>query len=471
MNVVIFTIHLHNRGTHFASIHSKVSSQESDIWARQYVSAPFSDKDQMNVQGKNTRPAPTKVAFFYPSWHRPVYVTGMKRLQAYKYRLNVRNTETETKLSRQVGCARFIYNLGLSLSQEKYPGYLKLSKMLPEWKAKHLWLAEVDSIGLQQALRNLDRAWQNKFKFPEHFDEPTFKRRFVHDSYRYCGLAAAKTENNRIWVPKIGWITFRNSRPWQGTVKSVTISRKAKRWYVSLQCHVEIERPAIRIDPWVGVDVGIAQYAALSTGVMYPSIKAFQTNERFLARLQRRLARQTKKSNRWRKTKDRIAALQHHIANKRKDHAHKYSSKLVKNHGRVRMEDLRVKNMMASAKGTVEKPGKKVAQKTGLNRHLADQGLRQFRSFVEYKLAWSGGSFEAINPAYTSQTCHACKHVAKANRPTQAGFKCIACGHTDHADTNAAKNIRDTAGGVPRKERAVRRRRRPARDPHTTEVA
>jgi putative transposase len=293
----------------------------------------------------------------------------------------------------------------------------------------------------------------------------------VHDSYRYCGAAAAKTENNRIWVPKLGWLSFRCSRPWRGVVKSITISRKAKRWYVSLQCAVEVPETPPRQDPWVGIDVGIAQYAAISTGQMYPSIKAFQTNERILARLQRRLARQKKKSNRWCKTKDRIAALQHHIANKRKDHAHKVSSDLVKNHGRVRMEDLRVQNMMASAKGTEKKPGKNVAQKTGLNRHLADQGLRQLRSFVEYKLAWSNGSFEAINPAYTSQTCHVCKHVAKANRLTQANFKCVACGHSDHADLNAAKNIRDTAGGVPRKERAVRRRRRPAGDPHTTEVA
>jgi len=183
------------------------------------------------------------------------------------------------------------------------------------------------------------------------------------------------------------------------------------------------------------------------------------------------LARQKKKSNRWRKTKGRIAALHHHIANKRQDHAHKVSSDLAKNHGRVRMEDLRVKNMMASAKGTVEKPGKNVAQKTGLNRHLADQGLRQLRCFVEYKLAWSSGSFEAINPAYTSQTCNACKHVDKANRRTQADFQCVACGHADHADLNAAKNIRDTAGGVPRSERAVRGRRRPPGDPHTTKVA
>lgn len=157
-----------------------------------------------------------------------------------------------------------------------------------------------------------------------------------------------------------------------------------------------------------------------------------------------------------------MAAMHARIAHIRQDQAHKVSSKIVTKHGRIRMEDLRLVNMMASAQGTVENPGKNVGHKRGLNRHLADQGLRQLRTFVQYKLKWTGGSFEAINPQYTSQKCNVCHHIEKANRPSQAVFRCVACGHTDHADINAAKNIRDTAAGVSRSESTRRRRRRPA---------
>ena len=202
-----------------------------------------------------------------------------------------------------------------------------------------------------------------------------------------------------------------------------------------------------------------------------PGVHAFKRNQRKLARLQGKLARQKLYSRSRANTRIVVAQMHHRIASIRHDYAHQVSLELVRNHGRIRMEDLRLVNRMASAAGTLENPGKRVAQKRGLNRHLADQGLRQLRQFVEYKLGWSGGIFEAVNPAYTSQTCHVCKCVASQNRKSQAIFLCIACGHEDNADVNAAKNIRDTAGGAPRSERARRRRRRPACETHTTEAA
>jgi putative transposase len=395
----------------------------------------------------------------------------VEKLQAYKYRLNVRDSVTETHLSRQVGCDRFVWNKALAMSQDTYPGYAVISALLPTWKEEHPWLKEVDSIGLQQSLRQLDTAWKNFFKFPDHFKKPQFKKSLQRDAYRVVGAAAQKTGQARIWVPKVGWLSFRQSCPWLGQVTSMTITRKARRWYVSLQCKLDVDTPQSRQnEDWLGIDVGIAQYATLSTGEHKEGVRAFRTNRRKLARLQRRLARQKSGSARRTNTKHRIAELHHHIAMMRQAHAHKVSSQLVKNHGRIRMEDLRLVNMMASAKGTVENPGKNVAQKRGLNRHLADQGLRQLRQYIEYKLNWSGGAFEAVNPALTSQKCHACKHVARENRPSQAVFLCIVCGHSDNADINAAKNIRDTAGGVPRSERARRRRRRPACETHTTET-
>jgi putative transposase len=372
----------------------------------------------------------------------------MKRMQAYKYRLNVRDKATDEHLSQQVGCARFVWNKALGLSETKYPGNSALSEMLPVWKKEHPWLADADSMGLQQSLQNLDRAWKNFFREPGRVGRPKFKRRLMHDSYRYVSVAAQKTRADAIWLPKVGWVTFRASRPWQGEVKSVTITRKAGKWYVSLRCDVEVDDPVARTDDAIGIDVGIARYATLSDGNFYSGVKTIDEDRRALARLQRAFARGEKGSARRRKKAGRIAAMHAYIANKRADRAHFVSSRIVKKHGQIKMEDLRLVNMMASASGTVENPGTNVAQKRGLNRHLADQGLRQFRTFVEYKLAWSGGNFLAINPRYTSQKCHSCGHTDRANRPSQAVFACVACGHTDHADVNAAKNIRQAAAGA-----------------------
>jgi putative transposase len=394
-------------------------------------------------------------------------------MQAYRFRLNVQTREAQTFLSRTVGCCRFVWNRAVALSEQKYPGFKALCAMLPQWKRELPWLAEVDSIALQQSLRNFDRAWQNFFSNPDHFDRPTFKKRFARDTFRIVGGAAAKAEKNRVWVPKLGWLSFRESRAWQGKVTSVTFSRKAGKWYVSLQCAVEVAEPVKRDSAWLGIDVGISQYATLSDGTHYEGVNAFKQNQLKLARLQRSVARRVKGSNRRKKAVLRVARMHHRIANMRADRAHQVSSELVKNHGRIRIEDLRLVNMMKSAKGTLENPGTHVAAKSGLNRRLADQGLRIFRSFIEYKLSWSGGVLEAVDPRYTSQTCNACKHTAKESRPTQAKFVCIACGHTDHADVNAAKNIRDTgtAAGVSRSERTQRRRRRPAVEAYTPTAA
>ncbi len=396
----------------------------------------------------------------------------MKRQQGYKYRLNL-PSGAATRLSQQAGCVRVVWNRAMAMSKDKYPGNAALSALLPAWKKELPWLAESDSIALQQSLRNFDRAWQNFFAFPESFARPTFKKRGDHDSFRIVGAAAAKTQSSRVWLPKFGWLHFRASRPWQGTVKSVTFSRKAGKWYVSILTEREVAAPAQRQADWLGIDVGIAQYATLSTGEHKPSISVFKRSQKRLTKLSRKLERASQGSRRRQKTKQRLAACHAQIANKRADHAHKVSSDIVTKHGRIRMEDLRLVNMMKSAKGTTEEPGKNVAQKRGLSRHLADQGLRQLRTFIEYKLAWSGGAFEAVNPKHTSQKCHACKHTASESRVSQAAFKCVACGHSDHADVNAAKNIRDTTavGTIAVKVPPRRRRKSPACDVHILSVA
>ena len=249
------------------------SHHQSKSICRQHVTTPLGDEDQVSLQTKHATTASSLVVFLLPYCHAPVYGMGMKRQQGYKYRLDLPDGAA-TKMSQYAGCARLVWNLAVVASKKEYPGNGALSAMLTTWKRKVAFLRDADSIALQQSLRNFDRAWQNYFQFPEHFDRPTFKRRDMHSSFRIVGAAAARTKQGQVWLPKFGWVSYRDSRPWLGAVKSVTYSRKAGRWYVSIMTERDVSEPKPRRDTWVGIDVGIAQYATLSTGVVAPSIFA-----------------------------------------------------------------------------------------------------------------------------------------------------------------------------------------------------
>jgi putative transposase len=172
------------------------------------------------------------------------------------------------------------------------------------------------------------------------------------------------------------------------------------------------------------------------------------------------------------KARKRLAEFQTRISRRRRDAIHKATTYLSKNHGRVVVEDLRVKNMTASAKGTLEAPGKNVKAKAGLNRVILDKGFGEIRRQLEYKCRWYGSELVAVNPAYTSQRCHQCGHTEAGNRPSQAVFRCLKCGHEANADVNAAKNILKAGIGLPAaglaaeacggKALAARRSRKPA---------
>ena len=169
---------------------------------------------------------------------------------------------------------------------------------------------------------------------------------------------------------------------------------------------------------------------ALSTGELIAPVSPLHQYKGKLAKAQRRLAKKKRFSSNWKKQKAKITQIHTKIADTRRDFQHKTSSYLSKNHVMIVIEDLKVKNMSRSAKGDVEKPGKQVKQKAGLNRSILDQGWSEFRGMVV-----------AVSPHYTSQICSSCGYKDKANRQTQAQFVCISCGFFHHADTNAAINI------------------------------
>ncbi len=319
-----------------------------------------------------------------------------------------------------------------------------MARELVEWKQATgtEFLKDVHSQVLQQTLMNLDRAMKDAFnkKSPKRF--PVFKKKGQHDSFCYPQGFRVDQINSRVFLPKIGWVSYRKSRELTGKPKNITVSRRGDKWDVSIQTEQEVTDPVHPVPgSSVGIDRGVAVFAAISNGSNIEPVSAFKENQSRLARLQRRLAGKTKFSMNWRKEKQKITRLHERIGNIRRDFLHKASTTISKNHAVVVIEDLAVANMSRSAKGTKEYPGRNVRAKSGLNRSILDQGWGEFGRQLEYKLLWLGGKLVKVPPAYTSQTCSKCDHVAKESRKSQAVFTCVSCGYVDNADTNAAKNI------------------------------
>ena len=178
-----------------------------------------------------------------------------------------------------------------------------------------------------------------------------------------------------------------------------------------------------------------------SEGVHQEPLHALKRQAARLRRYQRAVARKQKGSNNRKKAVNRLANLHRRIARQRTDWLHKRSTALARDHAVIAMEDLRVGAMSRSSAGTLETPGTNVKAKSGLNRAILDQGWGTFRNMLVYKLQANGGQLVLVPPAYSSQRCSACGFIHAENRKTQARFACVACGHQEHADVNAAKNI------------------------------
>jgi len=317
------------------------------------------------------------------------------------------------------------------------------TRLLTAWRnsAETAWLADAPVHPLQQSLQDMERAYKNFFEKRAAF--PKFKKKGVYDSFRYPDQKQFKIDqpNNRLFLPKLGWVRYRNSLEILGLAKNITISYSGGRWYASIQTEREVEQPMHPATSMVGIDMGIARFATLSDNSFVEPLNSFKKHENQLARSQRRMSRKVKFSSNWKKARARVQKINSRIANVRKDFLHKTSTTLSKNHAMIVLEDLKVSNMSRSAAGSTAKPGRNVRQKSGLNRSILDQGWSEFRRQLEYKQVWRGGDVLAVPPQYTSQTCPACAHVSADNRKTQAKFECVACGYENHADLVGAINI------------------------------
>lgn len=364
--------------------------------------------------------------------------------KAFKFEIRP-NGEQIHKIKQFSGCSRFVFNKGLAWQNEQYEqdnshkfSYTKLANLLPQWKKELVWLKDCHSQVLQQSLKDLESAFKNFFQ--QRANIPKFKKKGVKESFRFPQGWKIEQENDRLYLPKIGWVRYRNSREIIGEVKNVTVSMKCGRFFVSIQTEFEHEIPTHQGGE-IGIDMGIARFATLSNGEFFEPLNAFKTYKGKLAKLQKQLKNKVKFSKNWQKLKAKISKLHHKIANFRKDFLHKISTQISKNHAMIYIEDLQVTNMSKSAKGTAEEHGKNVKQKSGLNRAILDQSWFEFRRQLDYKTQWLGGFLFAVPPQNTSRACPYCNHTAKENRETQAHFECVTCGYMENADVVGAINV------------------------------
>jgi putative transposase len=292
----------------------------------------------------------------------------------------------------------------------------------------------------QQALRDFAQAMANYFAGTHC--KPTWRKVGRREGFRIVAVKPAhirrlSRHTGEVWVPKAGWVRFRWSQA-VSPVKSyhVTVDR-AGRWHIAFPVIPE-PVPGPGTGEVVGVDRGVAVSAALSTGELL-RCPGLRERERVRLRgLQRKLARARKGSNRRRQVRTAIAKLRAREADRRKDWVEKVSTSLARRFDMIRVENLNVRGMTRSARGSVTQPGSNVRQKAGLNRGILVSGWGLLLRRLENK---APGRIERANPAYTSQRCSACGTVDTKARESQAVFACRSCGYAGNADVNAARNI------------------------------
>ncbi|MFJ9703946.1 RNA-guided endonuclease InsQ/TnpB family protein [Streptomyces sp. NPDC101234] len=325
--------------------------------------------------------------------------------------------------------------------------YVPQAAELADAKRDHAWLRCAPPHVLQQTLMDLDRAcrtqgtfkvrWRSKNRWAPGFRFPAGNRIMVERLNRRWGRAK---------LPKLGWVVFRWTRPPGGEIRSATVSCRAGHWYLSFLVEDLVQTPDHHPGTPVGVDRGIVVAVTTSTGDFHDREFATPGEGRRYRRLQQKLARSKKGSASRRKTLAAMARIMARVVDRRADFTAWTANRLTKRHSVVVLEDLHITDMTGSAKGDVEQPGKKVRQKAGLNRAILDKGWHRLEVAIRKAARSTGTEVLLVNPAYTSQTCNRCKHVDAKSRKSQAVFVCTACGHRDHADVNAAKNVLSAAG-------------------------
>ena len=347
--------------------------------------------------------------------------------------------------------ARFTWNLAVEQhahwhpGKKGAPGYLEQCRQLTQARAAHPWLGAGSQTVQQQALRDFAQAMTAFFDPANPAGRPSWRKAGRDEGFRITGRRGRQWDARRVSrhvgevrVPKVGWVRFRWSRAVPPGMKSYRVTMdRAGRWHVAFAA-IPDPIPAPGNGQAVGIDRGVAVSAALSTGELLHAPGLMMRERRRLRLLERKLARAKRGSNRRGRVRHSIARLRARETDRRTDWAEKVSTDIARRFDVIRAEDLQIKNMTRSAKGTRGDPGRNVRQKTGLNRGILRSGWGLLVRRLQDK---APGRVEKVKPQHTSQRCSACGQVDPESRESQARFVCTACGYAGHADVNAARNI------------------------------
>jgi putative transposase len=341
-------------------------------------------------------------------------------VRTYKRKLILNKTQ-EQRLRQWIGVCRLVYNMSIEIrecvykSQGKSIHKYELMKQLSPLRGNFAWIKAVPAESLQGAIDRMDNSYKQFFKGAGH---PKFASKKFYKSILF---KTARVEGDFIVIPKLGKVRMAKDVKVTGVTKTSVIKIEPTGFFVSIVCD-NVPKKFNSENQTVGLDMGISKFCVTSDGDVIENPRHFEKYEKKLRIENRALARKKKDSNSWLKQVRRLTLLHRKIANVRTDFLHKESTKIAKANSTVFVEDLDVSLL---------------TKNRNFSKSIKDCGWGMFRQMLEYKT-----QVVRVDPAYTSQQCFECKHTTKENRKTQSEFKCVKCGHTDHADINAAKNIK-----------------------------
>lgn len=358
-------------------------------------------------------------------------------LRAYKYRLHP-TKEQKIFFAKSFGCVRYIYNWALNKRIEAYQtenkriNSIELCKMLTDLKKEEgmEWLKEVSNECLQQSIRNLDSAFTRFFREKKGF--PKFKSKHnSRQSYKAINSVEVNLENNKVRLPKIGWVKFAANRTFEGRVTSVVVSKSpTDKYYISVLVDNGAELPVkkpLTYEGIIGIDVGLKDFAVCSNGDVYKNPKYLEKSTAKLKQLQRRFSKAKKGGNRRERLRKRLARQYEKVTNQRIDYLHKVSTKLICENQAIIIEDLNVSGMMKNHH---------------LARSIGSVGWATFFSMLEYKCEWYGKTLICIGRFQPSSKICGCGYINRQLKLSDRTWTCPKCGTINDRDLLAALNIK-----------------------------
>lgn len=353
----------------------------------------------------------------------------------YRYRIYP-NKNQRLLIERTFGCCRYVYNYFLNLKIEErkagkpYLTFYDTVKLLTPLKNENIWLKEPDKDALQKSLQDLDNAYKKFFREGNKF--PKFKKkRNNRQSYRTsCTYNNIRWENNRIKLPKVGWVKTRDKKAPKGRILHASVIKERNGQYYCTLCCTDVElEEKVKTFNNIGIDLGISNFAIFSNGVKIANPRFYEKAEQRITKLQRELARKQIGSSNWEKNRLKLAKLYAHVANQRNDFLQKLTTDIINNYDIICIEDLNVKDIKAASNKTMRKK-------------VGDVSWCKFRMMLEYKAKWYKRDLVIINRYFaSSQICSNCGYKSGKKSLNIRQWNCPKCGIKHDRDINAAINI------------------------------